>query len=57
MKNAKDVTIQPYTLHQALEEYLKAKSPVNSKLDGRAIATDLGTNAFSQMKETGYQFQ
>lgn len=57
MKNAKDVTIQNYTLHQALEEYLKVKSPVSPKLDGRAIATDLGINAFSQMKETGYQFQ
>lgn len=57
MKNAKEVSIQNYTLHNAVEEYLKEKGTINPKLDGRSIATDLGINAFSQMKETGYQFE
>ncbi len=57
MPNAKNVVIKDYTLHDAVEEYLKAKETVSPKLDGRSIAVDLGTNAFSQMPGTGYVFQ
>ena len=57
MKNASDVSIQSYTLHDAVEDYLKEKGTVSPKLDGRSVAIDLGTNAFSQMKESGYEFR
>lgn len=57
MKNADDVSVQDYTLHDAVSEYLKEKGTVDPKLDGRAIATDLGVDAFSQMKEGDYKFQ
>lgn len=57
MKNASDVRIQSYTLHDAVEDYLKEKGTVSPKLDGRSVAIDLGTNAFSQMKESGYEFR
>lgn len=57
MPNAKNAQMMDYTLHDAVREYLKAKGTVSPQLDGRAIAEDLGTSAFSQMKESGYQFQ
>lgn len=57
MQNAKNVEIKDYTLHDAVEEYLKEKGSVSPELDGRAIAVDLGANAFSQMLETGYKFR
>ncbi len=57
MPNAKNVVIQGYTLHDAVEEYLNVKSTVSPVLDGRSIAVDLGTNAFSQMPGTGYSFR
>lgn len=57
LKGAADVSIQPYTLHDAVEEYLEAKGTVHPGLDGRAVATDLGTQAFSQMAESGYRFR
>lgn len=57
MKNAAEVEIQDYTLHDAVEEYLKERGSVSPQLDGRALATDLGPNAFSQMKEGGYEFR
>lgn len=57
MKNASNVKMQDYTLHNAVEEYLKEKGTISPKLDGRAIATDLGANAFSQMKEGEYLFR
>lgn len=57
MKGASNVVIQNYTLHDAVSEYLKARGTVSPKLDGRAIATDLGSAAFSQMKEGAYQFR
>jgi len=57
MPNAKNATIMDYTLHDAVSAYLNAKGTVSPTLDGRAIAEDLGTQAFSQMKELGYQFQ
>jgi S-sulfosulfanyl-L-cysteine sulfohydrolase len=57
LKNANEATIQDYTLHDAVTEYLKVKGTVHPQLDGRAIATDLGSNAFSQMKEGDYRFR
>jgi len=42
---------------KVIAAYLKAKGTVHPTLDGRAVATDLGPMAFSQMKEGGYQFR
>lgn len=56
MKNASEVSIQDYTLHDAVTAYLKVKGTVSPKLDGRAIAVDLEGLSFSQMPEVGYQF-
>lgn len=57
MPNSENAKIQDYTLHDAVEEYLKEKGTVSPVLDGRSIAVDLGTSAFSQMAETGYKFR
>ena len=55
--NVKDVKIKDYTIHDVLEEYLKLKSPISPKLDGRAYADDLGPNSFSTVQGTDYKFQ
>lgn len=57
MPNANNVEFKPYTLHNAVEEYLKEKGDVSPVLDGRSIAVDLGPNAFSQVPGTSYKFQ
>ncbi len=57
LKNAKDVKIESYTLHDAVEDYLKAHGTVSPMLDGRAVATDLGAQSYSEMKEVGYRFE
>lgn len=57
MKNATDVSIQSYTLHEAVSEYLNEVGTVSPVIDGRALATDLGPRAFSQMKEGNYTFR
>jgi 5'-nucleotidase len=57
LKNASEVTIEKYTLHDAVEAYLKEVGTVSPKLDGRSVATDLGPGAFSQMKEGEYEFR
>lgn len=57
LKNATNAAIQDYTMHEAIEEYLKVKGTVHPELNGRAIATDLGTQAFSQMEEGDYRFR
>lgn len=57
MPNAKNVDLKPFTLHQAVVEYLKEKGTISPKIEGRAIAVDLDKNAFSQMAEVGYTFR
>lgn len=57
LKNASEVSIETYTLHDAVEAYLKEVGTVSPKLDGRSIATDLGPGAFSQMEEGDYEFR
>src|SRR5690606_16419756 len=57
MPDAQNVTIKDYTLHDAVEAYLKAKGTVSPTLDGRSVAIDLWINASSQMPETGYSFR
>lgn len=57
LRNCSNVKMKNYTLHNAVEEYLNEKGTISPKLDGRALATDLGVNAFSQMEEGGYFFR
>ncbi len=56
MRNVQDVETQPFTMHEAVIEYLEKFSPVSPIIDGRAIATDLGPSNFSTMPGTNYQF-
>jgi sulfur-oxidizing protein SoxB len=57
MPNAQNVQILPYTLHEAVEAYLLQYGTIAPRIDGRAIASDLGETTFSQMPETGYRFR
>lgn len=57
MKNVDDVETKDFTMHDAVMEYLSKFSPVKPKLDGRAVATDLGPFTFSSLPGTDYQFK
>lgn len=57
MKNVDDVETKDFTMHDAVMEYLSKFSPVKPKLDGRAVATDLGPFTFSTLPGTDYQFK
>lgn len=56
MANVKDVEVMDYTIHEAVEEYLKLHSPVAPAIDGRAYCDYLGTYSFSTVPETDYKF-
>ena len=55
--DVKDVEVMDYTIHEAVEEYLKKHSPVSPKLEKRAYCSYLGTNSFSTVPGTEYEFQ
>lgn len=57
LKNAKNIEIMDYTVHDVLEEYLKEKSPIKPKLDNRAIAVDLKKVSFTTVPGTDYKFK
>src|SRR5690554_2644794 len=57
LHHATDVAVEDYTLHQALEDYLKVHSPIAPRVDGRARATDLGPLPFSTVPGTNYEFR
>lgn len=57
MKNTRDVKIESFTLHDAVEEYLKVHKTVSPELDGRSVATDLGPLSYSEITEVGYRFR
>jgi sulfur-oxidizing protein SoxB len=57
MANVKDVEVKDYTIHDAVEEYLKENSPVSPKLEGRAYCEYLGEYSFSTVPGTEYKFQ
>jgi 5'-nucleotidase len=57
ISNVQEVETQPFTMHDAVMEYLENFSPVKPALDGRAIATDLGPFTFSALTGTNYQFR
>lgn len=56
MPNTIDTEIKYYTIHDVMEEYLKAKVTIAPKTDGRAKALDLGKNVLSQLPGTDYHF-
>ncbi len=47
----------PFLLHDIIIEYLKQFSPVEPKLEGRAIATDEPATLLTQLKGTSYEFR
>lgn len=55
--NVKDVEVMDYTIHDAVEEYLRKNSPVSPKLEKRAYCEYLGNNSFSTVPGTDYLFQ
>lgn len=55
--NVEEVGTKPFTMHDAVMEYLEKFSPVKPSLDRRAIATDLGPFTFSTLPGTNYQFR
>ncbi|MCY4780006.1 bifunctional metallophosphatase/5'-nucleotidase [Sphingobacterium sp. UT-1RO-CII-1] len=57
LRNAKNVKIKDYTLHEAISAYLQEKETVSPHIDGRAIAIDLGVNSFSKIPEKDYFFR
>ncbi|MBO3098642.1 bifunctional metallophosphatase/5'-nucleotidase [Gelidibacter pelagius] len=57
MSDVEDVKEMDYTIHDAVEEYLKKHSPVSPKLEGRAYCDYLGTYSFSTVPGTSYEFQ
>lgn len=57
MSDVEDVKEMDYTIHDAVEEYLKKHSPVSPKLEGRAYCDYLGTYSFSTVPGTNYEFQ
>ena len=44
-------------MHQVIEEYLAANSPVSPKLEQRAIATDQPNTLLTQLQGTTYEFR
>lgn len=57
LKNAKNIDVKDYTVHDVLKEYLKTHSPIRPKLDNRAIAVDLEKMSFSTVPGTEYEFK
>ncbi|WP_036135683.1 bifunctional metallophosphatase/5'-nucleotidase [Luteimonas mephitis] len=57
LPNVEDVNIREYRLHDALTGYLAEFDPVAPKLDGRALSQELGTESFSTIPGTNYQFR
>lgn len=54
--NVEDVEVKDYTIHEAVEEYLKVHSPISPTLDKRAYCDFLGENSFSTVPGTNYKF-
>lgn len=57
MPNSKDPKVLDYTVHNVLEEYLKANGTVAPKVDGRAVALDLPAPVLSQVPNADYIFR
>ncbi len=57
MPNVIDVEIKDYTIHEVVEEYLKAHSPVSPTLDRRSYCDYLDEKSFSTVPGTDYIFE
>jgi hypothetical protein len=44
-------------MHDVIEEYLKVNSPIASKLENRATATDFPPTLLTQLQGTTYEFR
>jgi hypothetical protein len=56
IKGVRDRFDLPFTLHDAVERYLRLHSPVGPKIEGRVTATDLPQTTLGQLPGTEYQF-
>lgn len=57
IENVKEPKVLGITLHQVIEEYLAAHSPISPKLEGRATATDAAATLLTQLTGVGYEFR
>jgi sulfur-oxidizing protein SoxB len=57
VKEVKNTKLLGYKLHEVMEEYLAAHSPVSPKVEGRAVATDAPSNLLTQVEGVNYQFR
>lgn len=57
MSGVIDVDTKDYTIHEVMEEYLKANSPVDPGMDKRAYCDYLGEKSFSTVPGTDYIFR
>jgi 2',3'-cyclic-nucleotide 2'-phosphodiesterase (5'-nucleotidase family) len=56
MQNVKDASNTPFTLHEAMKDYLTANSPVTPKPEGNAIILDAPSTMLTQVQGVDYQF-
>ncbi|MDQ3051503.1 MAG: 5'-nucleotidase C-terminal domain-containing protein [Bacteroidota bacterium] len=57
MENVKNPTMMKWLLHDVIEDYLKANSPVAPRIEHRATATDEPSTLLTQLKGTSYEFR
>ena len=57
LPNTKEFKVLDYTVHDVMEDYLKAKGTVVPKTDGRAKALDLPVPVVTQVAGIGYVFR
>ena len=57
VEKVKDPKRLSMLLHDVIEEYLKANSPISPKLEGRSSATDEPNTLLTQLKGTTYEFR
>lgn len=57
IKNVRKRRDAGFTLHEAIEDYLKEHSPVSPKLENRAVATDAPSTLLTQAIGVDYQFR
>ncbi len=57
IKNVANAKNTPFTLHQAMKNYLKANSPVEPKLQHNAMALDAPETLLTQVTGVDYQFR
>ncbi len=56
MKNVKDATNTPYSLHEVLKDYLGTHSPVTPRPEGNAIVLDAPATMLTQVRGVDYEF-